>query len=59
MKDDPLFFFRVAAGIACFIVVLLGMVLAKNLEKILPPKTTAGGENDAQRTYATDYSAGT
>lgn len=51
-QHDPLFYFRVAAGIASVIVVILGMLLVKNLERIIPPKSNAGGENDSQRSYA-------
>lgn len=53
MKNDPLLFFRVAAGIACFVVVLVGFLLARNHEKLVPATNETGGENDAQRLYAT------
>ena len=53
MQNDPLLFFRVIAGIVCFGVVLAGLFLAKNIEKIVPTKSETTGENDAQRTYAT------
>jgi hypothetical protein len=53
LQSDPLLFFHITAGVMCFILVVLGMVPAKNLEKIIPAKSTNGGKNDAQRTYAT------
>ncbi len=52
MGNDPLLYFRAAAGIVWIGVVIAGVYLARNIEKIVPPENGSGGENGAQRNYA-------
>jgi hypothetical protein len=52
MQNDPLFPFRVTAGIFCLVILAAGAWMARNLDRLVPAKSYDGGENDAQRNYA-------